>query len=275
MPSTKHSQTNEVALDFARDWVEFPDPVDPAELWKCDLTWLTSSWQCIYGAGCKGIFEERPFDGCCSQGAHFTGKEDEKRVRDWAARLTPETWQFFAEGQPAKSKGKLDISEKDDEGDKKTRVVEDGCIFLNRPGFAGGEGCAFHHLAIREGVHFVETKPDVCWQLPLRQSYEELDRGDGKKISVNVIGEFDRRAWGEGGEELDWYCSGNPEAHIASEPLYITNKTELIAMMNQKAYEVLADICDQRMAAQSALKSRNLPLFIVHPATLEADRLKK
>ena len=30
------------------------------------------------------------------------------------------------------------VVEKDDEGDRKTRVVDGACVFLNRPGFAGG-----------------------------------------------------------------------------------------------------------------------------------------
>ena len=32
---------NEVAPGFARDWLEFKDPVDAENIYKCDLTWLT------------------------------------------------------------------------------------------------------------------------------------------------------------------------------------------------------------------------------------------
>jgi hypothetical protein len=71
---------NEVAANFVRDWVEFENPANPEEIFKCDLTWLTSYWQCIYGNGCCGIDADKPDAGCCSDGAYYTGKEDEKRV---------------------------------------------------------------------------------------------------------------------------------------------------------------------------------------------------
>jgi len=53
-PKSKLSK-NEVAGNFARDWVEFTNPANPEEIFKCDMTWLTSYWQCIYGNGCCGI----------------------------------------------------------------------------------------------------------------------------------------------------------------------------------------------------------------------------
>ena len=46
----------EVPLDFPRAWVEFPNPADADEVLRCDLTWLTSSWTCIFGTGCAGIY---------------------------------------------------------------------------------------------------------------------------------------------------------------------------------------------------------------------------
>jgi hypothetical protein len=265
---------NEVPLDFARDWVEFADPDKPEkEAWRCDLTWLTSSWTCIYGSGCKGIIAERPNDGCCTHGAHFSDAADEKRVRKWADLLTPETWEFFDEGRPKKKKTKLDIVERDEDGDRKTRLVEGACIFLNRAGFAGGEGCALHHLANNQGVHFVETKPDVCWQLPIRRSFENVARPDGVTVEVTVLGEFDRRGWGPGGVDFDWYCTGNSEAHIGTEPVYLSNRVELIATMGEKAYAILADLATARLAAQAAAKARHLPLFAVHPASVRANNL--
>jgi hypothetical protein len=159
----------EVDLVFPRAWVEFADPEDSSQVFRCDLTWLTSRWTCIFGQGCCGIYADRPEDGCCTLGAHFSDKDDEKRVKRWVKELTPESWQFHDEGR-----GKRWI-ETDDEGDRKTAVHEGACIFLNRPGFAGGEGCALHGLALRTGRHFVETKPDVCWQLPLRRSYSPIE----------------------------------------------------------------------------------------------------
>ena len=62
-------------------WVEFTDPADSEQRFRCDLTWLTSSWTCIFGNGCPGIYADRPDDGCCTLGAHFTDKDDVKRVK--------------------------------------------------------------------------------------------------------------------------------------------------------------------------------------------------
>ena len=86
---------NEVAANFVRDWVEFENPANPEEIFKCDLTWLTSYWQCIYGNGCCGIDADKPDAGCCSDGAYYTGKEDEKRVFEAAKKLTRADWQFY------------------------------------------------------------------------------------------------------------------------------------------------------------------------------------
>ena len=84
----------EVDLDFPRAWVEFADPADAGQLFRCDLTWLTSSWTCIYGSGCSGVLPGRPDDGCCSLGAHFSEKKDEKRTLKFAKDLTEQDWQF-------------------------------------------------------------------------------------------------------------------------------------------------------------------------------------
>lgn len=231
----------EVPLDFPRQWVEFVDPGDPDQLIRADVTWLTSRWTCIFGQGCKGVYAAQPNAGCCALGAHFSEKKDEKRVKKWVAKLTDDLWENKAK---AEKKG---WTEKED-GANKTRVVDGACIFHNSRDFPGGYGCALHHLAAREGVSFVETKPDVCWQLPMRRSYEKIEYDDGKERDVIVVGEFDRRAWGEGGHDLDWYCSGNTDAHIGSQPVYISNRDELVALLGEPAYEVLAGLCASRDA---------------------------
>ncbi|MEU1164952.1 hypothetical protein ABZ372_32215, partial [Streptomyces sp. NPDC005921] len=67
---------DEKGLDFARAWVEFPDPADDEQVFRCDLTWLTSRWNCIFGSGCQGIQAGRADDGCCTLGAHFSDEDD-------------------------------------------------------------------------------------------------------------------------------------------------------------------------------------------------------
>lgn len=239
----------EVPLDFPRAYVEFVDPADPAQVFRCDLTWLTSRWTCIFGRGCHGIDAAKPDLGCCVLGAHYSDKADEKRAKKYAEQLTDDIWQFAETGR------KKGISEKDEEGARKTRVVQGACIFQNRPGFEGGEGCAFHHLAARIGKEPLELKPDVCWQLPVRRTFEHVERPDGTQILLVSIGEYDRRGWGAGGHDLDWYCSGSPEAHVAVEPVYVTERSTLIALMGQAGYDVLLEHCEARVAALTAARA--------------------
>ena len=263
---------SEVKAGFARDWIEFADPENPEDLFKCDLTWLTSNWSCIYGNGCQGVFKDQPDSGCCTEGAMYTDDGDEARVQSAAAKLTPDIWQFYEQAQPRKAGKPLHISEVDEDRERKTRTIDGSCIFLNRRGFEGGMGCALHILGTKSGEHFASLKPDVCWQLPIRRSFEQREVGQ-REISVTVIGEYERLAWGDGGEDFDWYCTSNSQAHVGSKPVYLSNEEELRLLMGHSAYEVLREICDQRMAALALMKKKNLPLFIIeHPATLAAQR---
>ncbi len=239
----------EVPLDFPRAWIEFVDPADEDQTFRCDLTWLTSRWECIFGNGCQGIYADQPADtGCCSLGAHFSDKDDEKRVRKYVKQLTPETWQHYSKRW----------TETDEEGSRKTRVVDGACIFANRADFEGGAGCALHGLALRNGQHFLETKPDVCWQLPIRRTYDHVERPDDTSQLVITIAEYDRRGWGPGGHDLDWYCSGNTEAHGAADPVYVSMEAELVELMGRPAYDELVRHCEERLA--------NRRILALHPA---------
>jgi hypothetical protein len=243
----------EVPLDFPRAWVEFDDPADATQRFRCDLTWLTSRWACIFGSGCRGIYASRPDDGCCTLGAHFADKDDEVRVRRFARQLQPQDWQFYEQGHRRDR-----WVETDEDGERKTAVLDGACIFLNRPGFPGGEGCALHRYALRNDLHPLETKPDVCWQLPVRRMFREVDRGDGSAYTEVTITEYDRRGWGAGGHDLDWFCSGNTEAHVAADPLYISYRPELVELMGESAYGELVHHCEvfragrRRLAAHPA-----------------------
>jgi hypothetical protein len=253
----------EVSLDLARTWLEFADPEaestdDSAEqVFRCDLTWLTSSWTCIYGRGCGGIYADRPDDGCCTLGAHFADEEDEQRVAQAVQLLDPTSWELASEGTLG------GWTEVDAEGQRKTRVVDGACVFLNRPGFAAGDGCALHQVALAENREPLELKPDVCWQLPVRRSYRNVERPDGTSYLEVTISEYDRRGWGAGGHDLDWYCTGNPQAHVGTEPVYRSLRPELIELMGAPAYRVLAQHCDEL----TGHKARKLLPLTVHRAT--------
>ena len=271
MPTSNSTpgRTAEIPSGFPRAWVEFVNPSDLTEVIKADLTWLTSRWTCLYGQGtCPGIYAERPNDGCCTLGAHYADAADEKRVERWAKELTPDDWQFYKRGQKR-------VSETDDEGERKTRVVDGGCIFLNRPGFPAGPGCALHTLALRLEKPITETKPDVCWQLPIRRLFREVERNDGTTYTEVTITEYERHGWGAGGHDFDWYCSSNPEAHIGVQPLYLSCADELTALLGTKGYAQLARYCEERVASAPDPTQQ----MAAHPATtaaliVDADTLR-
>jgi hypothetical protein len=251
------NKRDEAELDFPRAWVEFMDPADEEQVFRCDLTWLTSRWGCVFGSGCQGIVAGRGADGCCSLGAHFADDDDEKRVASHVTRLTPETWQYHAVGS-----GEGFWAEENEDGERQTRVVDGACVFANRAGFAGGQGCALHALALREGREPLETKPDVCWQLPIRRTFDWVDRPDDTRVLVVSISEYDRRGWGPGGHDLHWWCTSATSAHGAGEPVYVSYRPELTELMGPAAYAELVALCDARVAAAAP----GLPLVAPHPS---------
>ena len=238
----------ELRQDFSRQFVEFADPANKHQIFRCDLTWLTSNWTCIWGNGCGGIQKGYPQYGCCANGAHFSDKDDEKRVTKYVNALTPETWEHH-------KAGKKKWTEKDEDGMRKTRIYKEGCIFLNSDDFPGGAGCALHHEAARRGLSIAKVKPDVCWQLPIRRDYNWVELPDGKDVLVITIEEYQRSGWGPGGEDLHWYCSSNTDAHVGKEPVYISEANILIELMGKKGYAKLKEHCDARMEMLNAARA--------------------
>jgi hypothetical protein len=233
-----------------REWVTFDDPNEEGRRWQVDVTFLLSSWQCIFGCGCQGVLTgpaPELVQGCCSYGAHFSDRKDRDHVNRVAKELTDDEWQFRSAGR---KKGIYAKAGKDDDGrtEWRTRLVEDACIFLNRPGFAGGPGCALHLHALRTGVHHSDVKPEVCWQLPLRRVDEEQEDG----TVVSTLTEFARDGWGEGGDDFAWWCTEAPEAFTGSEPVYQSLSVELRKMLGPKLYRRVAAYLDERRRARPA-----------------------
>jgi hypothetical protein len=228
------------------EWVSFPDP-EEERTWLFDVTFLQSNWTCIFGRGCQGVLTGPAPEleqGCCSYGAHMTGGKDARRVEKAAAKLTPEQWQFWKQARPRQGK-RLRIFERKGTGDLTTRVVRDACIFLNRPGFPGGPGCALHRAALDRGVAPLELKPEVCWQLPLRREDEVADDGH----VTSVIRQWDRRDWGEGGAEFHWWCTESPDAFVGDRPVYRELRDELVALVGEKIYRRLVRYFEARATA--------------------------
>ncbi len=115
---------------------------------------------------------------------------------------------------------------------------------------------AAHRVAIR-----LETKPEVCWQLPIRRAQDWVDRPDGTRVLVSTLSEFDRRGWGEGGHDLHWCCTSSPERARRRRTAVCLLRAELTALIGPKAYAELSRLCEERLEHG---------LVAEHPATVDA-----
>ncbi len=246
------------ALGAAHEWVTIDDP-DEDRTWLVDVTFLESGWHCIFGAGCQGVLTGPAPEleqGCCSYGAHLTGEEDAERVATAALTLTETQWQFRSKGR-----SKRGVIKTDGDGALVTRLADDACIFLNRPDFPGGAGCALHRAAIERGIEPLELKPDVCWQLPLRRSDEVAADGH----VTTTLGEWSRSHWGDGGHEFHWWCTEAPEAFGAAQPAFETLRAEITAIAGPKVYKLIGRYLAARRAA---------PVVLPHPTTRKKKAAK-
>ncbi|WP_206214991.1 hypothetical protein [Corynebacterium lizhenjunii] len=274
----------EHAPDFPREWFEFTDPQDPEHVFSVDITWLESFYACQFGTAlCPGIDSANPDVGCCGHGAYMADETDREQLYDAVQRMPARFWQRRAEvlgdfdlSQPLNEEepdptrapepwlvwDELDGEDGEAEPALKTVVREGACVFANRAGWPTGAGCALHQWAVAEGEELTVVKPEVCWQLPIRRYEDYEERPDGQEILRTQIGEYDRRGWGGGGEDFDWYCSADAACHNAAQPLWRSQRTELIALMGQQCYEILAAHLRAREAAARAGVA-----WPVHPAS--------
>lgn len=216
------------------------DAPDEYRTWVFDVTFLTSSWTCIYGRGCQGVLTEpapEMAQGCCSYGAHLIDDSDADAALAAAERLTDEQWQHRKLARRRGGPLRRTAS-----GTQLTRLTGGACIFLNRPGFTGGAGCALHLAALEAGERPLDWKPDVCWQLPLRL-VEETDAGGHVTSTVR---EWKRRDWGAGGYEFHWWCTEAPDAFVGDRPVYRELRDELIELVGRWAYDRLVEHIESR-----------------------------
>ncbi len=217
----------------AREWYEFDDPASEGVVWRIDVTFLSSRWNCIYGRGCHGILEapvEQSVHGCCSYGAYFSGDEDRQRVQEAASRLTGAEWQYQHKAKAGRGIGRA-----------KTPVVDGACLFLNRGDFPGGSGCALHLGALARGENPIDWKPDVCWQLPLRLEHHTDDNG----YVTSTLREWKRRDWGDGGTDFHWWCTESSDAFIGRVAAYQYLRDEIIEMVGQEAYDQMVILIER------------------------------
>jgi hypothetical protein len=216
-----------------RDWLSFDHAGDT---YLFDLTFLTSSYRCIFGEGCKGVLSEDATElsqGCCSHGAHFADAADRHRVKRMARKLTDDQWQLrevAAElGGPVA---------KNSDGEWTTRVHDGACVFHNRNDFHRGPGCALHVAALDAGENFLDWKPEVCWQVPLRLTHHTDEVGH----TTWTLRDWKRRDWGEGGQEFHWWCTETADAYRSERTVLATMRDEIVALVGEPVYDRLVEL---------------------------------
>jgi len=215
-------------------------------VWRFERSFLESNWTCLFGRGCKGILDHDATDenqGCCSLGAHFgdgpAGEAEAMTVDAYASMLTPEQFQYHAvahdhrphpDGDEDAANGIFGDLER-----SHTRVIDGACIFLNRPGWPGGEGCALHIAALEARESPTEWKPSVCWQLPLRVDWQEVDAD----TEVATVRRWSRADWGRHGTTMAWCCTERAdggEAYSGHERVIDSMADPLSALAGHEVY---------------------------------------
>jgi hypothetical protein len=216
------------------EWLTFPAPDDEHRQFRVNVSFLLSNYRCIFGCGCPGILDDvaHADTGCCAHGVEFTDEEDFEHVAASVAQLTAEDAdhiETIGRGDWYVTKGRRAL---------RTRMMGDVCIFANRVGGAAGRpGCAFHHLALRTGQHPSDTKPEICWSVPLNFSDEEPVEPAGRETTI--VSAFSADAW-DG--NIHWWCVDLPTAYSGTEPVYRTFEHELRKGMGDAGYERMVEL---------------------------------
>ena len=197
-----------------------------AVVWRFERSFLASNWTCLWGRGCQGILPERSehlAQGCCSLGAEVD-EDEAATIAALATFLTPDQFQHHA----AAARGGVFA----DERRSWTRLVDGACIFLNRPDFAGGAGCALHRAALEDGVSPVDSKPSVCWQLPIRVDWDPQETG----TEIATVRRWTRADWGADGPAMAWVCTEEADAYVGDHPVVDSLADELTALIGDEVY---------------------------------------
>jgi hypothetical protein len=196
-------------------------------VWRFEPSFLRSTWTCLWGRGCQGILDVPAPElgqGCCSVGAELGDEDEAMLIGALGATLDPARFEHHAD---AAEDGIYAPG-----GRGATRVVDGACIFLNRPGFSGGAGCALHLGALDAGESPVDWKPSVCWQLPIRVDWERLD-DDTEQATVR---RWSRSDWGDEGRTMAWCCTEGTDAYVGDVPVVDSLGVELAALTGTEVY---------------------------------------
>ena len=204
------------------------EEIDAGEtVWRFDRDFLASKWTCIWGKGCKGInatADDSLGHGCCSLGAELDGIDEARDLSAAAATIPAHLFQFHAEANSG--------SVFADESYSATRVIDGACIFHNRNGFAGGEGCALHLAAEYFDESPTDWKPSVCWQLPIKVDWEMRD----DNVEVATVRRWSRADWGDHGTKMAWCCTEGSDAYVGESFVIDSLGDELSKMVGTEVF---------------------------------------
>lgn len=204
------------------------EEIDAGEtVWRFDHDFLASNWTCIWGKGCKGInatADESLGHGCCSLGAELDGIDEARDLSAAAATIPAHLFQFHAEA----NSGTVFA----DESYSATRVVDGACIFHNRNGFAGGEGCALHLAAEYFDESPTDWKPSVCWQLPIKVDWEMRD----DNVEIATVRRWSRADWGDHGTKMAWCCTEGTDAYVSESSVIDSLSRELSEIVGTEVF---------------------------------------
>lgn len=245
------------SYDGPVEWLDIPDPEDPQIVYRINLTFLSSTWGCMFGKGCPGLFGKdekhtQPDMGCCRHGVLIseTHEYDDIDVRVetlldtgclnpcGADYIRRNGWYTKVRGRNSRPMWN-------------TRIRDGGCVFANRADEGPLTGCAFVELAKRTGAGHIDTMPRPCWQLPLAVVSGVDAVNDGSDIAyreVIYITAWDADYWGGADDDgthdswAKWWCTETPDAYLEEkEPLYVRMSRELHELLGTAVFRQLMD----------------------------------
>ena len=185
-------------------------------------------------------------------GAHFTDDDDLAHVEAMAERLTDEQWQYRAvadeRGGTVKTNG---------QGETITRLVDGACIFLNRPGFPGGPGCALHRAAVEAGErpHGLEARGVLAAAAAPRRRDRRPTATSRRRSGSGSAATGARAATSSTG--------GAPRRHdafVGHTPVYEELRDEIVELVGDKPYTLfVAPRRAPRSHAPSGTRRRSCP----------------
>jgi hypothetical protein len=254
-------------LTTPREWldVEVDKPTGEngaMQTWayRFDITFLASTYGCMYGQDhqCPGGWGSTQ-PGCCATGP-VVDEDDIANVTEMVKSLLPDKVDNYEQIVSIPSSWKTgngwykQSGDLEKDGGLQHRVVDGNCVFLNtgkKPN--APHGCSLHRRALELDIDVLDSKPGICWQVPLLVDLTEDD-------TVTIITSWDRDENGGWNDPDGWWCVEDHIAYRNSEPLYVTMSHELIRLVGQQAYDELVICMATREHLGMKMQSRSTPV---------------